>query len=149
MGATILVLSAVISIFHRSAAVPCRTRFLVGPIKGVVEHMQRYAAHPKTRGGSSQPAAGVTELREAEEALQVHADPTDRCAQAKGASGPAWLCGRQGQPRSAQHLTSAQLFTDRIEMIDDPSGRPLGPKLVNSITRAVHLMRKYAGLWQS
>jgi hypothetical protein len=36
-------------------------------------------------------------------------------------------------------LTSAQLFTDRIEMSEDPTVARLAPKLVNSITRAVHL----------
>jgi signal transduction histidine kinase len=36
-------------------------------------------------------------------------------------------------------LTSAQLFTDRIEASEDPLVRRLAPKLVNSITRAVSL----------
>ena len=36
-------------------------------------------------------------------------------------------------------LTSAQLFTDRIEMSEDPIVKRMAPKLVGSITRAVHL----------
>jgi signal transduction histidine kinase len=36
-------------------------------------------------------------------------------------------------------LTSAQLFTDRIEMSEDPVVARMAPKLVGSITRAVHL----------
>jgi len=36
-------------------------------------------------------------------------------------------------------LTSAQLFTDRLEMSEDPRVRRMAPKLVNSLTRAVHL----------
>ena len=36
-------------------------------------------------------------------------------------------------------LTSAQLFTDRIEMSEDPTVKRMAPKLVSSITRAVHL----------
>lgn len=36
-------------------------------------------------------------------------------------------------------LTSAQLFTDRIEMSEDPKVKRMAPKLVNSITRAVSL----------
>ena len=36
-------------------------------------------------------------------------------------------------------MTSAQLFTDRIEVSNDPAVQRLAPKLVNSITRAVHL----------
>jgi signal transduction histidine kinase len=36
-------------------------------------------------------------------------------------------------------MTSAQLFTDRIEMSEDPQVRRMAPKLVSSIKRAVHL----------
>jgi signal transduction histidine kinase len=36
-------------------------------------------------------------------------------------------------------LTTAQLFTDRIETSEDPAVKRLAPKLVGSITRAVHL----------
>jgi signal transduction histidine kinase len=36
-------------------------------------------------------------------------------------------------------LTSAQLFTDRIEMSEDPVVQRMAPKLVGSITRAVNL----------
>ena len=36
-------------------------------------------------------------------------------------------------------LTSAQLFTDRIESSDDPLVKRMAPKLVGSITRAVNL----------
>src|SRR6056300_1005620 len=36
-------------------------------------------------------------------------------------------------------LTSAQLFTDRIEMSEDPVVQRMAPKLVGSISRAVNL----------
>ena len=45
-------------------------------------------------------------------------------------------------------LTSAQLFTDRIEMLEDPLVKRMAPKLVNSITRAVNLCESHARLWQ-
>ena len=68
---------------------------LVGPIKGVVEHMQRYAAAPEDARRIIQPAAGVTELREAEEALKSMQTELTSALRQKRASGPAWQCGQQ------------------------------------------------------
>ena len=42
-------------------------------------------------------------------------------------------------------LTSAQLFTDRIEMSEDPTVKRMAPKLVGSITRAGTYRRRYLG----
>ncbi len=138
-GLRILVLSAVISIVTALLLFAAVRRFLVRPIKGVVDYMQRYAAAPEDARGIIQPSAGVTELREAEEALrQLQTELTHALKQKE----------RLAQLGSAvakiSHdlrniLTSAQLFTDRIEASEDPTVRRLAPKLVNSITRAVSL----------
>ncbi len=138
-GLRILLLSAVISVFTAVLLFAAVRRFLVRPIKGVVGYMQRYAAAPEDARGIIQPSAGVTELREAEEALrQLQIELTHALKQKE----------RLAQLGSAvakiSHdlrniLTSAQLFTDRIEASEDPTVRRLAPKLVNSITRAVSL----------
>jgi len=138
-GLRILLLSAVISVFTAVLLFAAVRRFLVRPIKGVVGYMQRYAAAPEDARGIIQPSAGVTELREAEEALfQLQTELTHALKQKE----------RLAQLGSAvakiSHdlrniLTSAQLFTDRIEASEDPTVRRLAPKLVNSITRAVSL----------
>jgi signal transduction histidine kinase len=138
-GLRILLLSAVISVFTAVLLFAAVRRFLVRPIKGVVGYMKRYAAAPEDARGIIQPSAGVTELREAEEALrQLQIELTQALKQKE----------RLAQLGSAvakiSHdlrniLTSAQLFTDRIEASEDPLVRRLAPKLVNSITRAVSL----------
>jgi signal transduction histidine kinase len=138
-GLRILILSAVISVFTAVLLFAAVQRFLVRPIKGVVGYMQRYAAAPEDARGIIQPSAGVVELREAEEALhQLQTELTQALKQKE----------RLAQLGSAvakiSHdlrniLTSAQLFTDRIEASEDPLVRRLAPKLVNSITRAVSL----------
>jgi signal transduction histidine kinase len=138
-GVRILILSAVISVFTAVLLFLAVRVFLVRPIKGVVGYMQRYAAAPEDARGIIQPSAGVTELREAEEALQqlqtelTHAlKQKERLAQLGGA-----VAKISHDLRNI--LTSAQLFTDRIETSDDPLVRRLAPKLVGSITRAVSL----------
>ena len=138
-GIRILVLSAVISIVTAGLLFIAVRAILVKPIRGVVGHMQRYAAAPEDARRIITPNAGVTELREAEEALRslqteliAALRQKDRLAQLGGA-----VSKISHDLRNI--LTSAQLFTDRIEGSEDPLVRRMAPKLVNSMTRAVHL----------
>ncbi|MDG0981586.1 MAG: HAMP domain-containing sensor histidine kinase [Tateyamaria sp.] len=138
-GVRILVLSAVISIVTALLLFLVVRAILVKPIRGVVGHMQLYAAAPEDVRGIITPSAKVTELREAEEALRslqtdmIHAlRQKDRLAQLGSA-----VSKISHDLRNI--LTSAQLFTDRIETSKDPLVARMAPKLVNSITRAVHL----------
>lgn len=138
-GLNILLLSAVISVFTASLLFVVVRMVLVKPIKGVVGYMQSYAAAPEDARRIIQPSAGVIELREAEEALQsLQTELTSSLRQKER------LAQLGGAVAKVSHdlrniLTSAQLFTDRIEMSEDPTVKRMAPKLVNSITRAVHL----------
>jgi len=138
-GLRILLLSAVISVFTAVLLFVAVQRVLVRPIKGVVGYMKRYAAAPEDARGIIQPRAGVSELREAEEALQtLQIELTQLLKQRER------MAQLGGAVAKVSHdlrniLTSAQLFTDRIEAIEDPRVRRLAPKLVGSITRAVTL----------
>jgi len=138
-GVRILILSAVISIFTAVLLFLAVRAFLVRPIKGVVGYMQRYAAAPEDTRRIITPRAGVRELREAEDALkQLQTELTQALKQKER------LAQLGGAVAKVSHdlrniLTSAQLFTDRIEMSEDPLVRRMAPKLVNSITRAVSL----------
>jgi signal transduction histidine kinase len=119
-GVRVLLLSAVISIFTALLLFAAVRVFLVRPIKGVVGYMQRYAAAPEDARGIIQPNAGVIELREAEEALQkLQTELTQALRQRER------LAQLGGAVAKISHdlrniLTSAQLFTDRIEMSEDP-----------------------------
>ena len=138
-GLTILWLSAVISAITASLLFVSVRGLLVRPIKGVVSYMKSYAAAPEDARRIIQPTAGVTELREAEEALQsLQVELTASLKQKEH------LAQLGGAVAKVSHdlrniLTSAQLFTDRIEMSEDPAVKRMAPKLVNSITRAVNL----------
>ncbi|WP_171181702.1 MULTISPECIES: HAMP domain-containing sensor histidine kinase [unclassified Ruegeria] len=138
-GLRILGLSFVISIITASLLFLAVRVVLVRPIKSVVGYMQRYASAPEDARGIISPNSKVTELREAEEALQMlQTDLTQALRQRER------LAQLGGAVAKVSHdlrniLTSAQLFTDRIESSDDPLVRRMAPKLVNSITRAVSL----------
>ena len=138
-GIRILVLSAVISIFTAVLLFVAVRLLLVVPIKGVVGSMKRYAGAPEDARRIIEPRASVRELREAEEALyQLQIELTHALKQKER------LAQLGGAVAKVSHdlrniLTSAQLFTDRIESSEDPLVRRMAPKLVNSIRRAVSL----------
>ena len=138
-GIRILILSAVISIFTALLLFFAVRVLLVKPIKGVVASMQRYAAAPEDARRIITPGAAVRELREAEEAL--HMMQTDLTQALKQRERLAQLGGAVAKVSHDLRniLTSAQLFTDRIEGSDDPLVRRMAPKLVSSIRRAVSL----------
>ncbi|MGB3245659.1 MAG: HAMP domain-containing sensor histidine kinase [Sulfitobacter sp.] len=138
-GIRILVLSAVISVFTAFLLFIAMRIFLVRPIKGVVGHMQRYAAAPEDARRIIVPSAGVTELREAEEALKTLQTDLTHALKQKQRLAQLGSAVSKISHDLRNILTTAQLFTDRIEASEDPIVKRMAPKLVGSITRAVHL----------
>ena len=138
-GMNVLVLSAVISIITALLLFGAVQYLLVRPIKGVVDHMQSYAKAPEDARRIITPTASVTELRDAEIALQMM--QTELTSALKQKERLAQLGGAVAKVSHDLRniLTSAQLFTDRIEGSDDPLVKRMAPKLVGSITRAVNL----------
>jgi signal transduction histidine kinase len=138
-GRNILILSAVISIVTAGLLFLAVRVLLVVPIKGVVTAMQDYASAPEDARRIIVPSAGVTELREAEEALQSMQTQLTQALRQKER-----LAQLGGAVAKVSHdlrniLTSAQLFVDRIEGSEDPAVKRMAPKLVGSISRAVAL----------
>jgi signal transduction histidine kinase len=138
-GLRILILSAVISIFTATLLFFAVRAILVKPIRSVVGAMQRYANAPEDGRSIITPDATIRELREAEDAL--HSLQTELTHALRQQHRLAQLGGAVSKISHDLRniLTSAQLFTDRIETSEDPTVRRMAPKLVNSITRAVNL----------
>ena len=138
-GWNVFLLSAAISVITASLLFLAVQGLLVRPIKRVVGHMKGYAAAPEDARRIIEPSASVRELRDAEEALQsLQTQLTGSLKQKER------LAQLGGAVAKVSHdlrniLAAAQLFTDRIETSEDPTVRRLAPKLVGSITRAVHL----------
>ena len=138
-GLRILVLSAVISVITAILLFLAVRVFLVRPIKRVVGDIQAYAADPEDARRIIMPRAGVSELREAEEALKSLETQLTGALKQKERLAQLGAAVAKISHDLRNILTSAQLFTDRIEMSEDPGVKRLAPKLVNSITRAVSL----------
>ncbi|MDU8928261.1 HAMP domain-containing sensor histidine kinase [Alisedimentitalea sp. MJ-SS2] len=138
-GLRILVLSAVISVITAMLLFLAVRAILVRPIKSVVSDIQAYAADPEDARRIITPRAGVTELREAEEALQSLETQLTGALKQKERLAQLGSAVAKISHDLRNILTSAQLFTDRIEMSEDPAVQRMAPKLVNSISRAVNL----------
>ncbi|OUS22761.1 sensor histidine kinase [Rhodobacterales bacterium 59_46_T64] len=138
-GLRILALSAVISIFTAVLLFLAVRAFLVKPIKRLVGDMQAYAAAPEDARNIHAPRAGVVELREAEEALSMMQTELTGALKQKERLALLGSAVAKISHDLRNILTSAQLFTDRIEMSEDPAVKRMAPKLVGSITRAVNL----------
>ncbi|MEM9855026.1 MAG: sensor histidine kinase, partial [Pseudomonadota bacterium] len=131
-GLRILALSAAISIFTAVLLFFSVQRLLVRPIKGVVEAMGRYSAAPEDARNIITPRAGVVELRQAEDALlSLQTDLTSSLKQKERLAQLGEAVAKVNHDLR-NILTSAQLFTDRIETSEDPLVKRLAPKLVNS-----------------
>jgi signal transduction histidine kinase len=138
-GLRILGLSAVISVLTASLLFFAVRRVLVNPIRRVVNHMSDYAEAPEDVRRFIEPQSNVSELREAEVALQMMQKQLtsalkqkDRLAQLGGA-----VARISHDLRNI--LTTAQLLTDRIGASSDPAVARAAPKLLASIGRAVNL----------
>ena len=138
-GIRILILSAVISIITAFLLFIAMRALILKPMKRVVGHMQRYAESPEDARRIIEPSAGVTELREAEVALRTLQTDLTQSLKQKERLAQLGSAVSKISHDLRNILTSAQLFTDRIEMSEDPAVKRMAPKLVGSITRAVHL----------
>jgi len=138
-GLRILMLSAIISIITAVMLFVAVRFFLVKPIKRVVGSMKSYALAPEDARGFIMPSARISELREAEETLQLMQTQLTGALKQKERLAQLGSAVAKISHDLRNILTSAQLFTDRIEMSEDPSVKRMAPKLVNSITRAVNL----------
>ncbi len=138
-GIRILILSAVISIITAGLLFLAMRALLLKPIKRVVQDMQNYTASPEDARRIIVPSASVTELREAENALQKLETDLTQALRQKDRLAQLGSAVSKISHDLRNILTTAQLFTDRIERSEDPQVKRMAPKLVGSITRAVHL----------
>jgi len=138
-GLNILLLSAVISVITAVMLFLAVRGTLVLPIKRVVRAMQGYARAPEDARTIIEPTAKIVELREAEDAL--HSMQTELTSALRQKERLAQLGGAVAKISHDLRniLTVTQLMADRMENSEDPAVQRAVPKLVNSISRAVHL----------
>lgn len=138
-GLRILALSAVISAVTAGLLFLAVRALLVTPIRRVVTHMQIYAEAPEDARRIIEPTASVLELREAEEALKTMQTQLTGSLRQKERLAQLGQAVAKVSHDLRNILTTAQLFADRIESSSDPAVKRTIPKILTSISRAVHL----------
>ncbi|WP_127901896.1 sensor histidine kinase [Solirhodobacter olei] len=138
-GLRVLALSAIISVMTAFLLFIAVRRLLLVPMRRVVTHMTSYAEAPEDARRVIQPTASVSELRDAEVALQSLQKQLTGALKQKER-----LAQLGGAVAKISHdlrniLNTAQLFADRMESSRDPAVARAAPKLMNSIARAVNL----------
>jgi signal transduction histidine kinase len=138
-GLRILALSAVISVLTAFLLFFAVRYFIVRPIKGVVDAMKSYAEAPEDARRILEPTTGVIEIRQAETALQSMQIQLTGALKQKERLAQLGSAVAKISHDLRNILTTAQLFTDRMEISEDPYVKRTVPKLLNSISRAVNL----------
>ena len=138
-GLRVLALSAFISVVTAALLFFAVRRFLVLPIRGVVDAMKAYAEAPEDARRIIAPAAGLRELREAEDALESMQQQLTGALRQKERLAQLGSAVAKVSHDLRNILTTAQLFADRMEASEDPGVKRAAPKLVGAITRAVNL----------
>ncbi|WGI21683.1 HAMP domain-containing sensor histidine kinase [Amylibacter sp. IMCC11727] len=138
-GLTILILSAVISAFTAALLFFSVRTFMVRPIERLVRQIKNYEEAPEDARRIIQPKATVTEIYEAETALNSMETQLSQSLRQKER-----LAALGGAVSKISHdlrniLTTTQLLADRMEHSDDPRVQKSAPKLLNSLSRAVNL----------
>lgn len=138
-GLRILWLSLVISAVTAGLLFFAVQKLLVRPITRVVGHMQNYAAAPEDARNIITPRTQIRELRAAEDSLHSLQTQLSALLRQKDRLAQLGAAVAKVSHDLRNILTTAQLFSDRLDASTDPSVARMAPKLVAAITRAVSL----------
>ena len=138
-GLNILVLSLVISGITALFLFLAVRRLMVMPIKSLVRQMSRYAEAPEDVRRVIEPRSNIRELREAETTLRMLEEQLTANLRQKERLAALGSAVAKVSHDLRNILTTATLLGDRLERVDDPTVKRVGPKLVASLTRAVNL----------
>lgn len=138
-GLRLLAISAAFAILTAILLNLAAQRLILVPIRRVISSMTAYATSPDDSRHIIIPSARLTELREAEAALESMQKTVTSSLKQKERMAQLGQAVAKISHDLRNILTTAQIFADRLEDSADPKVRRAAPKLVNSITRAVNL----------
>ncbi len=112
-------------------------RLLVRPVQRLSGNMQAFALNPEDRSRIIEPTGRVDEIGAAEQELrQMQTELSDLLSQ-KSRLAALGLAVSKVSHDLRNMLASAQLISDRLGMVDDPTVKKFAPKLIASLDRAI------------
>ncbi len=133
----ILTLSIFLAIILAALLFFALNRLLVRPVQRLSGNMQAFALNPEDRSRIIDPTGRVDEIGAAEQELkQMQTELSDLLSQ-KSRLASLGLAVSKVSHDLRNMLASAQLISDRLGMVDDPTVKKFAPKLIASLDRAI------------
>ena len=133
----ILTLSVFLAFILAALLLFALNRLLVRPVQRLSGNMQAFALNPEDRSRIIEPTGRVDEIGAAEQELkQMQTELSDLLSQ-KSRLASLGLAVSKVSHDLRNMLASAQLISDRLGMVDDPTVKKFAPKLIASLDRAI------------
>lgn len=136
----ILILSVVLSLLVASMIYIALNSVLVKPMQRLTANMMAFAQNPENRGRIIAPSARRDEIGMAEHELKSMQTELANTLQQKNHLAALGLAVSKVSHDLRNMLTSAQLISDRLTTVDDPTVQRFTPKLIASLDRAIDFL---------
>ncbi len=133
----ILLLSLLISVFAAALVYLALYRLIVRPIIQISGNMQAFSQEPENAALIYQPSNRTDEIGVAEERLSAFQDDLQNTLRQKQRLADLGLAVSKINHDLRNILASAQLFSDRLTTLPDPTVQRFAPKLIRTIDRAI------------
>ena len=133
----ILKLSVILSLIVAALAFIAFNHVLVRPIRHLTSNMLRFAREPEDASRIISPSDRQDEIGVAERELQHMQTELTGMLQQKSRLAALGLAVSKVSHDLRNMLASAQLISDRLAMVDDPTVQKFTPKLISSLDRAI------------
>ena len=141
-GLRILVLSVVLSLIVAGLIFAALNRVLVKPMQRLSANMMAFADMPEDRTRVIQPKPRSDEIGIAERELQSMQTQLQSMLQQKTHLAALGLAVSKVSHDLRNMLTSAQLISDRLGEVKDPTVQRFAPKLISSLDRAISFLNQ-------
>ena len=136
-GRNVFFLSVLISFITAGLVFFAINRLMIGPVRRMTENMQAFSEDPENPGKIIVPRPVGDELGVAEGHLSDMQSRLQQTLKEQRHLADLGLAVSKINHDMRNILTSAQLMSDRLAMIDDPMVKRFAPKLLRTIDRAV------------
>lgn len=133
----ILTLSVILALILAALLFFALNRLLVNPVRRLSANMQAFSGNPEDRSRIIEPSGRRDEIGVAEvELQQMQTELSDMLSQ-KNRLAALGLAVSKVSHDLRNMLASAQLISDRLGMVEDPTVQRFAPKLIASLDRAI------------
>jgi signal transduction histidine kinase len=133
----ILILSIILSLIVATLIFVALNTVLVGPIRRITMNMLDFSANPEDRARIISVSGRRDEIGIAERELSNMQSELSNMLQQKSRLAALGLAVSKVSHDLRNMLASAQLISDRLAMVNDPTVQKFAPKLIASLDRAI------------